>query len=101
MVNIAKEIAGQIEQPVTTVKAVLDGLVSVVQEELKTTRKVRVNGLAIFTVKFRPKRPARTGRNPATGEDVEIEAKPPSNKLAIRPVKDLRDLVAEMKVVKK
>ena len=49
--------------------------------------KVRITGLGILQVRSRP---ARTGRNPATGEPIEIKA---SKKIAFRPAKDLKDAV--------
>ena len=47
----------------------------------------RVTGLGIFQVK---KRPARMGRNPATGEQIKIKA---SKKLAFRPAKEVKDAI--------
>ena len=49
--------------------------------------KVRVTGLGIFQVK---KRPARMGRNPATGEQIKIKA---SKKLAFRAAKEVKDAI--------
>lgn len=52
---------------------------------LKSGDRVRIAGLGILEVKDRP---ARVGRNPATGEAVQIKA---SKKVAFRAAKDLKD----------
>jgi DNA-binding protein HU-beta len=41
-------------------------------------------GLGKLTLKRTPRRPARPGRNPATGEAITIPAKPAGKKLAFR-----------------
>src|SRR5262249_33216769 len=49
--------------------------------------RVRIPGLGILQVR---KRPARMGRNPATGEAIKIKA---SKKIAFRAAKDLKAAV--------
>jgi DNA-binding protein HU-beta len=49
--------------------------------------KIRLTGLGILQVR---KRPARMGRNPATGEAIKIKA---SKKIAFRPAKELKEAV--------
>ena len=49
--------------------------------------KVRITGLGILQVRARP---ARMGRNPATGEAIKIKA---SKKVAFRVAKDLKDAI--------
>ena len=56
-----------------------------VTSHIRNGTKVRIEGLGIFQVKDKP---ARTGRNPATGEAVKIAA---SRKLAFRPAKDMKE----------
>ncbi len=56
-------------------------------KNLKKGHKVRVTGLGIFQVK---KRPARMGRNPATGEQIKIKA---SKKLAFRAAKEVKEAI--------
>ena len=48
---------------------------------------IRMSGLGILEVKSRA---ARTGRNPATGESIQIKA---SKKVAFRPAKELKDAI--------
>jgi DNA-binding protein HU-beta len=56
-------------------------------ERLKAGDKVRIAGLGVIEVKDRP---ARAGRNPATGEAIQIAA---SRKIAFRVAKDLKEAI--------
>ncbi len=67
--------------------AILEAFIAQVGKHLKKGYKIRLSGLGIFVVR---KRPARTGRNPATGEPIKIKA---SKKLAFRPAKELKESV--------
>jgi DNA-binding protein HU-beta len=64
--------------------AIATGMVDLVTSVLKAGDRVRLNGLGILEVKDRP---ARMGRNPATGAAVQIAA---SKKIAFRPAKELK-----------
>jgi DNA-binding protein HU-beta len=69
------------------VNAMLQHLVEDVTKHLKKGRRIRLNGLGILQVR---KRPARMGRNPATGEAIKIKA---SKKIAFRAAKDLKQAI--------
>ena len=56
-------------------------------KHLKKGNKVRITGLGILQVRNRP---ARMGRNPATGEAIKIKA---SKKVAFRVAKDLKEAI--------
>ena len=56
-------------------------------DHLKAGERVRIGGLGIIQVKDRR---ARMGRNPATGEAIQIKA---SRKIAFRPAKELKDAI--------
>lgn len=62
----------------------LDGLVSMLVEHLKAGDRLQLNGLGVLEVKYRP---ARAGRNPATGETIQIAARKAD---AFKPAKDLK-----------
>ena len=65
----------------------LAALTTSITEELKAGEKIAIPGLGTFEVR---ERAARTGKNPRTGEAVEIAAK----KLpAFKPAKALKDAV--------
>ena len=48
--------------------------------------KVRIGGIVQLTVRVKPATKARKGRNPATGEEITIAAKPASVDLRARPL---------------
>ena len=71
------------------VEAVLKSFIDVVSEELKKGEKVQLVGFGTFEVS---KRAAREGRNPQTGETMQISAsKAPKFKAG----KALKDLINE------
>jgi DNA-binding protein HU-beta len=65
----------------------LTGMVETMTEHLKRGDRIRINGLGTLEVR---RREARTGRNPATGEMMQIAA---SKKVAFRPAKELKAAV--------
>jgi nucleoid DNA-binding protein len=67
-------------------KRVLEALEDVVLEELGNAEKVRIGGLVQLTVRVKPAQKSRKGRNPATGEEITIAAKPASVDLRARPL---------------
>jgi DNA-binding protein HU-beta len=62
----------------------LEELVGMITKHLKKGERVKIAGLGILQVR---KRAARMGRNPATGEPIQIKA---SRKVAFRAAKDLK-----------
>ncbi len=67
-------------------KRALGALDEIVLEELANAQKVRIGGLVQLTVRVKPAQKKRKGRNPATGEEIEIAAKPASVDLRARPL---------------
>jgi len=65
-------------------EALLGDLVGLITKHLKRGERIRLAGLGILQVR---KRPARMGRNPATGEAIKIKA---SKKVAFRAAKELK-----------
>jgi len=59
-------------------KKALAALEEVVLDEIGNAEKVKIGGIVQLTVRMKPARPARPGRNPATGEEITISAKPAS-----------------------
>ena len=62
-------------------------MVERVTQHLRKGDRIRIGGLGTLEVR---KREARTGRNPATGETMQIAA---SKKVAFRPAKELKEAV--------
>jgi DNA-binding protein HU-beta len=73
--------------------AMLTGVVADVGRVLKRGSKVRIPNLGILQVRTRPARPARKGRNPATGEEIQIKASKASKKVAFRVAKALKEAI--------
>ena len=69
------------------IKTVLEALNAVVIKTLKKDKKVKLQGLGIFTVRDRK---ARLGRNPMTGEQIQIPAK---RVVKFRVAKDVKNAV--------
>ena len=67
-------------------KPALDALDEIVLEELGNAQKVRLGGLVQLTVRVKPATKKRIGRNPATGEEITIAAKPASVDVRARPL---------------
>jgi DNA-binding protein HU-beta len=87
MKQLAATLAGGHDLPGKQVEAVLNGLVALAARHLKRGDKLRLTGLGILQVRARP---ARMGRNPATGEAIKIKA---SKKIAFRPAKELKEAI--------
>ena len=73
--------------------AILTGFVADIGRVLKKGSKIRIPDLGILQVRVRPARPARRGRNPATGEAIQIKASKASKKVAFRVAKALKEAV--------
>ena len=85
--QLAAGLAENHEMPKRQMEGLLNELVDTFAGHLKKGIKIRMNGLGIFQVRARP---ARLGRNPATGEQIQIKA---SKKIAFRPAKELKEAV--------
>lgn len=85
--HLAAALADDHELSKKQTEAILGDLVTKVTNHLKNGDRVRIVGLGILQVR---ERAARVGRNPATGEPIEIKA---SKKIAFRPAKELKDAI--------
>jgi DNA-binding protein HU-beta len=84
--QLTSAVAERAEITKSEAKRVLDALEAVVLEEIANAQKVKIGTLVQLTVKLKPATKARKGRNPATGEDITIAAKPASVDLKARPL---------------
>lgn len=82
-------IAAMVENGMSKQEAVhaLVVLAKIAEEQITAGNAFALPGIATIQI---TERAARTGRNPATGEAIQIEAK---RVLKIKPVKALKDLV--------
>jgi DNA-binding protein HU-beta len=85
--ELAKAVAVQADVDLKTVSNVLEGFTDVVTAVVSKGEPVAITGFAKFV---KVDRPARMGRNPATGETIRIKA---SKKARITPVKAFKDAV--------
>jgi DNA-binding protein HU-beta len=85
--QIAATLAERHDIPKKQSEAMLNDLIMMLGKHLKKGDRVRMAGLGILQVR---KRPARMGRNPATGEQIQIKA---SKKIAFRAAKELKETV--------
>ena len=84
--QLATAVADRAELSKADAKRALTALEEIVLEELGNAQKVRVGGLVQLTVRVKPAQKARKGRNPATGEEITITAKPAGVDLRARPL---------------
>jgi nucleoid DNA-binding protein len=84
--QLAAAVADRAEISKADAKRVLAALDDIILEEIGNAQKVRVGGLVQLTVRVKPAQKARKGRNPATGEEITIAAKPASVDLRARPL---------------
>jgi DNA-binding protein HU-beta len=84
--QLAHEVADRAEVSRIEAKRMLSALEEVVLEELGNAEKVKIGGLVQLAVRVRPATQARKGRNPATGEEITIAAKPAAVAIKARPL---------------
>ncbi len=84
--QLAATVADRAEISRNDAKRTLAALEETVLEELANAQKVRIGGLVQLTVRVKPAQKKRTGRNPATGEEITITAKPASVDVRARPL---------------
>jgi DNA-binding protein HU-beta len=85
--HLAAALAESHELPKKQVQGILEDLVTMLTKHLKKGDRIRIGGLGVLVVR---KRPARMGRNPATGEAIKIKA---SKKVAFRAAKELKEAI--------
>jgi DNA-binding protein HU-beta len=84
--QLAGALAERVEMTKSDTKYILEALEEIVLEEIANAEKVRIGGLVQLTVRVKPASKARKGRNPATGEEITIAAKPASVDIKARPL---------------
>jgi nucleoid DNA-binding protein len=84
--QLASAVADRAEISRAEAKRVLGVIEEIVLEELANAQKVRIAGLVQLTVRVKPAQKKRKGRNPATGEEITIAAKPAAVDLRARPL---------------
>jgi len=84
--QLADEVAQRIGVSRTEAKNFLAALDEIVTEQIADAEKVKIGSVVQLEVRVRPATNARPGRNPATGEEITISAKPASVTVKARPL---------------
>jgi nucleoid DNA-binding protein len=84
--QLQREIAQRSDLPASDVKRMFEAMEEVVLDEIGNAQKVKIGNLVQLTVALKAATKARPGRNPATGEEITIAAKPASVALRARPL---------------
>lgn len=87
--EFVQQVAGETRVRSSIAAHVSKGIVKVIQEAMKKGEKITLSGLGTFKVKARK---ARVGRNPKTGETVQI---PAGRKISFKPSLALRKLIKQ------
>ncbi|HVW06187.1 MAG TPA: HU family DNA-binding protein [Vicinamibacterales bacterium] len=93
--DLVKQIAGATELKSSKVKEVFDTLTAIIAADLgkKGVGEFNFNGLVKLRTVDKPATKARKGRNPFTGEEITIKAKPASRKVRARALRGLNGLI--------
>ena len=86
--QLIEHVAGDAGQPKTDVERIYEAIFERVSGALAAGERIEVRGFGIFEAK---ETKARSGRNPATGESIEI---PAGRKATFRPSKELKQRLA-------
>jgi len=84
--QLVTAVADRAELRKTDVKRALAALDEIVLARLGNAQKMRIGGLLQLRVRVKPAQKARMGRNPGSGEEIKIAAKPASVDLRARPL---------------
>lgn len=84
--QLVGEVADRAGLSKAEAKSALDALEEVVLEQLGDAQKVKIGGVVQLNVRVKDATGPRKGRNPATGEEITIAAKPASVTVKARPL---------------
>jgi DNA-binding protein HU-beta len=84
--QLVTEVAERAGLSKADTKGVFEALEEVVLEQLGEAEKVKIGGIVQLTVRLKDATGPRKGRNPATGEEITIAAKPASVTVRARPL---------------
>jgi DNA-binding protein HU-beta len=84
--QLADEVAQRSGMSRADAKKMLTALDEVVLDQIADAEKVKIGSVVQLEVRVRPATKERPGRNPATGEEITIAAKPASVAVKARPL---------------
>jgi nucleoid DNA-binding protein len=91
--EIISQIADKTSLTKKDVGAVFDQLNGIIKKSLKSASEFSMPGLMKVRVVKKPATKARLGKNPFTGEEIMIKAKPARKTVKVTALKGLKDMV--------
>jgi nucleoid DNA-binding protein len=93
--DVVRTIAAGTEMKPRQVKDVLEALTAIMAADLskRGAGEFNFNGLVKLRTVNKPATPARKGRNPFTGQEIMIKAKPASRKVRARALRALNAMI--------
>jgi nucleoid DNA-binding protein len=91
--EIISQIADKTSLAKKDVGAVFDQLTAQIKKSLKNANEFSMPGLLKIRVVRKPATKARLGKNPFTGEEIRIAAKPARKAVKVSALKGLKDMV--------
>jgi DNA-binding protein HU-beta len=82
-------------------KSALSALEEVILDEISNAEKVKIGGVVQLVVRMKPATKERLGRNPATGEEITIKAKPASVDVRARALAKAKNALPSLQKAKK
>ncbi len=91
--EIITQLAEKTDLTKKDIGAVFDELNVIIKKSLKSANEFSMPGLMKVRVVKKPATKARLGKNPFTGEEITIKAKPARKTVKVTPLKGLKDMV--------
>lgn len=91
--EIITQISEKTDLTKKDVGAVFDELSAIIKKSLKSAAEFSMPGLMKVKVVKKPATKARLGKNPFTGEEIMIKAKPARKTVKVTALKGLKDMV--------
>ena len=99
--QLADAVADRADLTRADAKRALAALEEIVLDEIGNAQKVKIGGLVQLTVRVKPATKERQGRNPATGEEITIAAKPASVDVRARALAKAKGALPSLQKAKK
>ena len=99
--QLADAVAERADLTRADAKRALTALEDVVLDEIANAEKVKVGNIVQLTVRLKAATKARKGRNPATGEEITIAAKPATVVVRARPLAKTKAALPSVQKAKK
>lgn len=95
------QLAGKLGVTRAEAKRTLGAVEEVVLDNLRQARRVKIGNTVQLEVRVKPATKARKGRNPATGAEITIAAKPASVDVRARVLKSAKEAVPSIQKARK